>query len=183
MSEGKRPRIYISDECAKKIEKTGLNRTNLTEQLIDLNERYNFLDHDWIKNLINSEIGEKIKGDLTEKLKRGVLSPLTEGIKHTCVYVCPFISEPNKIVCMRDWSLKSHLHKVPIETCNLCFDKGFVIPKPKTETELLEEREREAQQRRHQNYLATSRVGHTSFENLNTRAKQREKDRFRDSSI
>lgn len=180
--------LYLKDENTKKrlddfCAKHGTEKTLLINQLLDLTEQHNLLNSDWIKDLINSEMGEKIQNELKEKYKKSFVQ--LEGIKHDCPYVCPFISEPDKIICMRDWSLKSHIFKVPVETCNLCFNNGFVIPKPKTEMEILEDKEEFYKEKRHLNFLATQGIQPARYDDLSRKAKEWEekKNRFRDASL
>jgi hypothetical protein len=158
----KQHNIYVDQETRDRFDnlRGGKPRLIFIQTLLDLTEKYGLLDPDWIKNLFNSEIGEKLKKETIEKIRRDSSLQSIAEVNHNCPFVCPFISDKdsNMTFCMCEWSTKRRIIKVTTQWCNICFQKGYVIPKPKTEAELRLEEERRAAEKREQLRQSTRNV-------------------------
>lgn len=166
-SRRKRKTFYVSETFKEKltarIEELGIKGAGLyLSTLLELEKKYGFLEDGWKAKLWNTEIAKQLERELREKIAaEGRVSPL--AINHNCMYVCPFVLEEGKVLCMCEWSSKRRIIKVTNEWCNICYEKSFVIPKPKTELELREEEERAAQEKRDLLRRATINTGSQVF--------------------
>jgi len=180
MTRTKQFTVYVSEPIKKRIDDLSTKKRmaipELLANFLDLNDKHDLLDPEWKTKLINSEFGEDIKKGLVKEIEKGIKEDGIGELTHNCSFLCPFVDKKDNIVCMRIWKEKSRILKIPLDVCNLCNEKGYVIQdiaKPLTEMERLE-REQAIYQKKREEYHKATLGGGLTFDQLSTKAKERE---------